>query len=127
MARILIIDDEPSVRRMLRQMLENAGHEVVEAENGRSGLDVFRDRPPDLVMTDIIMPQKEGIQTIAEMRHEAPQVPVIAMSGGGRTRNLDFLKLAEKVGAHSTIAKPFRMADVLKAVTDALQPPPSGS
>lgn len=120
MARVLVIDDELKLRQAVRHMLETASHEVQEAENGRAGLQALQAHRPQIVITDIVMPQKEGLETIMEIRRIAPEVAIIAISGGGRTGNLDFLNLARKFGACATLAKPFRMADLLKAVDDAL-------
>ena len=120
MARILIIDDEELVRLTLRQMLERAGHDVEEARNGREGLDVYRQKPAELVITDIIMPEKEGIETIIELRRDYPEVRIVAISGGGRMKDMDYLRLAREFGAHCVLAKPFQIADVLDAIRDAM-------
>ena len=84
MARILIIDDEPNMRSMLRRMLHKAGHQVSEAGDGAEGIDSYERDPPDLVITDILMPKKEGIETIIALHRADPDLPVIAISGGGR-------------------------------------------
>ena len=120
MARILIIDDEDAIRATLRSVLELEGHEVVEAGNGREGLDRFRETSPDLVITDMIMPDMEGIETILELQTLNPTLAVIAMSGGGRTANMDFLKLAKKFGASLLLRKPFKMTDLVAAVNQCL-------
>jgi len=123
MALILVIDDEPMLRRTLRAVLERAGHTVVEAEDGNQGLEQFTVQRPELVLTDIIMPNREGVETIGEMRRQAPDLPIIAMSGGG-TRGGDlFLTLAERLGASVTLAKPVRQAELLAAVEACLQAP----
>jgi DNA-binding response OmpR family regulator len=114
--RILLIDDDEMLRQTIRKMLESAGHEVVEAENGRAGLDAFRKQGIDAVVTDIIMPQKEGIETIRELRALDAQVRIVAISGGGRTHKMDFLNLATKLGATATLAKPFRKEALLACV-----------
>ena len=98
MARILVIDDEELARFTLREILEAAGHEVVEAANGNEGTAFQRANPCDIVITDMIMPEKEGLETIVELKGEYPDLKIIAISGGGRTRNLDFLKLAGEFG-----------------------------
>ena len=121
MANILIIDDEELVRLTLRQMLEDAGHDVAEAADGREGIARYKERPADLVITDIIMPEKEGIETIIELQHHDPAIQIIAMSGGGRLRNLDFLNVAEKFGATRILAKPFEDEEFLEAVEDCLR------
>ena len=123
MARLLVIDDEKLARLTLRKILERAGHEIVEATTGVEGLKKFRSHAPfDLIVTDIIMPDKEGIETIIEIKTENPTTPIIAMSGGGRTRNLDFLKLAVQHGAERVLAKPFSQTDILDAVNALLAP-----
>lgn len=120
MARILVVDDEDLVRMTLRQMLEAAGHEVVEARNGREGLDLQTEHAFDLVLTDIIMPEQEGIETIVQLRRRNPQLRIIAISGGGRTKNMDFLKIAASVGADETLTKPFTTNELTAAVSRCL-------
>lgn len=121
MAQILVIDDEEMLRRTLRALLERAGHTVVEAEDGNQGLAQFKVQQPDLVLTDIIMPNREGVETIGEMRRQAPHLPIIAMSGGGSRGGDLFLTLAEKLGASATLAKPIRQAELIAAVDAALK------
>jgi len=120
MARILIIDDEPNMRSMLRRMLHQAGHQVNEAGNGAEGIDSYERDPPDLVITDILMPKKEGIETIIALHRADPDLPIIAISGGARTGGKDFLSSAEKLGACHTLAKPFRGEQLLSAVSESL-------
>lgn len=120
MARILVIDDEELARFTLREILEEAGHEVMEASNGNEGTASQRTNPCDLVITDMIMPEKEGLETIAELKGEYPDLKIIAISGGGRTRNMDFLKLAGEFGADQVIVKPFSEDDLMKGVKACL-------
>ncbi len=120
MARILIIDEEEQVRRYLRKILEAQGHEVVAASDGKLGIELCREEPTDLIITDIFMPEKEGLETIRELRRDYPDVKIIAISGGGRTGNLDFLPLAEKFGALRTLDKPFTRQEMLDAVQEVL-------
>src|SRR5215472_16324961 len=94
MANILVIDADGAARHTIVQVLEEVGYQVASAQDGKCGLASFRREPPDLVITDIIMPEKEGIQTITEMRGERPDAKIIAISGGGRIGNTDFLKIA---------------------------------
>ena len=122
MALILVIDDEQMLRRTLRALLERAGHTVVEAEDGDQGLAQFDVQMPDLVLTDIIMPNREGVETIGELRRRAPKTPIIAMSGGGSRGGDLFLTLAEQLGASATLTKPIRQAELIAAVDAALQP-----
>jgi DNA-binding NtrC family response regulator len=120
-ARILIIDDEDQPRRMLQQVLMRAGYEVVEARDGNEGLQCFREAPTDVIITDILMPEKEGLETIIDLRRAFPTVKIIAISGGGRTGNLNFLDIAKRLGAQRTLQKPFDLQDMLGAVSDLLQ------
>ena len=117
MTRILVIDDEAPVRDMMRQALERAGYEVADAEDGRQGMVQLRQQPVDLVITDILMPAQEGIETIRILRKEFPQVKILAISGGGKTGKLDVLPVAQTFGAHRTLAKPFERKDLLDAVS----------
>ena len=121
MARILVIDDEAPVRAMLQQMLERSGHNVTVATEGEEGMLLFHDDPADIVITDIFMPEKEGIETILELRKQAPQTKIIAISGGGRAGKLDFLATAKNLGAHQALAKPFERKELLDAI-DAVLP-----
>jgi DNA-binding NtrC family response regulator len=128
MAKILIIDDDDQMRSMLLQMLARAGHEVVEARNGMEGIALFRATPTELIITDLIMPEKEGIETIIELRKEFPEVRIIAISGGGKTGLLDFLPLAKRLGAARTLAKPFERHTLVEAVEEVLgMAPDSGT
>jgi two-component system, chemotaxis family, chemotaxis protein CheY len=105
-SKILVIDDDLAVRSAMVQFLKDLGYDVVTAEDGHRGLRMFRSEKPDLVITDIIMPEKEGIQTITEIRRERPDAKIIAVSGGGRVGNTDFLKIARSLGADDAVAKP---------------------
>lgn len=121
MARILVVEDDDSFRRMLREMLEVAGHLVSEAENGDVGLAVYKKEPADLVVLDIFMPGKEGIETIIELRHHDPQAKVLAISGGGRHGHLQYLDQALQLGAQRRLAKPFSRDDFLQTVEELLE------
>jgi two-component system response regulator (stage 0 sporulation protein F) len=119
MANILIIDDEKGIRNLLREILETEGHHVVEASDGRKGLELYRAAPTDLVITDILMPVKDGMETTWQLTREFPGAKIIAITGGrGDTNFLDVVKL---FGAHRTIEKPFQMQQVLEAVREELQ------
>ena len=120
MACVLVIDDEPAIRSLLRHVLERDGHEVLEAENGRKGMRALRGAAVDLVITDIIMPEQEGFETISEIRRTRPGVKIIAISGGGRRLTMDFLPMAKRLGADRTFDKPFRPAAVAAAVSELL-------
>lgn len=122
MARILIIDDEELVRLTLRQMLLSDNHEVFEASNGKDGVAMQKANPADVVITDIIMPGQEGIETIVQLRQADPGLKIIAISGGGRMKNMDFLKVASKLGADAVLSKPFSVKDILSAVQTLTAP-----
>jgi DNA-binding NtrC family response regulator len=119
-ARILIIDDEAQIREMLGQILTREGYEVVHAPNGKEGMRVCREQTIDLIITDIIMPEKDGIEMILELRHEFPDLKVIAISGGGRLGPDGYLEMAKKLGAYRTFFKPFNRKEILKAVRELL-------
>jgi DNA-binding response OmpR family regulator len=124
-AKILIIEDDPGMRRTVSRILASAGHEVIEAPDGLEGMDLFRRNHPDIVVTDIIMPNKEGIETIRDLRQEHPSTLILAISGGatnlhGSPAPLDYLGLAEGLGADGVLAKPFRAADLLQEIDNLL-------
>jgi len=116
MARILIIDDDVQILRMLRKMLERERYEVVDAADGNKGLSLYRENPTDLVITDLIMPEKEGIETIIDLRQEFPEVKIIAMSGGGHGEAESYLHMAKGLGAIRTLSKPFDRDKLLRVV-----------
>ena len=120
MERILIIDDDTSVRAVINGALSDAGYEVLEAADGNEGLKCYRNSPTDLVITDLIMPEKEGIETIIELRREFPEVKVIAISGGNRYGSDASLSMAGRLGAERTLTKPFKIPDLLEAVREVL-------
>jgi len=122
MAWILVIEDDDHVRGMLRQMLRGEGYEVMEAAEGGAGLKLYREKPADLVITDIVMPGKEGLETIMELRRSYPRVKIIAISGGGRLGPRDYLQTAKLLGAHRIFFKPFEMKELLQAVQELLGP-----
>jgi CheY-like chemotaxis protein len=121
-AHILVVDDEPMVRRTLRAALELAGHTVAEAEDGDSCLGAVRERAPDLILMDIIMPNREGVETITVLRQTGFAAPIVAISGGGRTGGMLFLETAAMLGATRTLPKPVRNADLMKTIADCLAP-----
>jgi CheY-like chemotaxis protein len=123
MALVLVIDDDPQMRTVLKRCLSENKHSVLDAADGREGLWMFRDRRPDLVITDLIMPGKEGIETIREIRNEVPDAKIIAISGGGMTQDHRFLKAAQKLGANIVIQKPLKMAALVEAVNSLLEDP----
>lgn len=123
MARILIVDDEPAILAILDRMLRKLGHECLQAGNGREALRKLGESPVDLVITDLIMPDTEGIETIGVIRKRWPGTKIIAMSGGGRQSPTPYLAVAASLGADATLAKPFQMADLELALRLVLAPP----
>jgi DNA-binding NtrC family response regulator len=120
MARILVIDDEEQIRRVLRRALEAEGHEVLEARNGAEALWLHRATPAELVITDILMPEKDGLEVLMALRREAPRLKVIAMSGGGRLGQMEPLAAAKPLGAIAALRKPFELDAMIEAVRKAL-------
>ena len=120
MARILLIDDEELVRATLRGILETAGHDVVEAADGREGLERYRENPADVVVVDIIMPQMEGIGMILMLKQEYPDAKVIAISGGGVIDKKTLLTWAAHSGAQEVLSKPFKSKEIVGAVRRVL-------
>lgn len=116
MCLVLIIDDDALVRSALCRILQRGGYEVIAASTGVEGLRLFAERRPRLVITDVIMPDKDGIETMREMRAAAPETPIIAVSGGGRIGNADLLRMARGLGADAILAKPFEPAQLLELV-----------
>lgn len=119
MARILVIDDDARIRLLLRRVLEKDGHQVEEAGDGASGCDKQRTNGFDLVITDIVMPDQEGVETIRVLKREFPKLPIVAISGGGG-QGIDYLAMAKKMGADLVLAKPFGNQDVSAAVVELL-------
>jgi DNA-binding response OmpR family regulator len=121
MARILLIEDDNEVRTMLRLTLIYFGHTVIEARNGKEGLELFKTANADLVITDIVMPEKEGLEVLIELRgKQVPPVKIIAISGGGRRKVADYLRLAKLMGAARVLAKPFSNEALLAAIDELL-------
>ena len=123
MARILVVDDEVEILVMLREMLEEAGYEVVDAHNGKVALKLHREDPADLIIMDIFMPEKDGIETIKELMAEFPETKLITISGGG-DRQWDpepYLEMVAKLGAKRTFFKPVRKDELLEAVRELLK------
>jgi len=122
MARILVLDDDPSLRTAVRRILERDGHTVLERSKSIGALEFWRVHGADLVITDIYMPDRDGIELLLEFRGEAPGLPFIVMSGGGAAGDLGPLKDAMLLGAVHTLAKPFSRDELLAAVSHALRP-----
>jgi DNA-binding response OmpR family regulator len=120
MAKILVLDDEASIVLMIKKMLEKAGHEVDMALNGKDGMILFEQNKPDLLITDIIMPEKEGLETIFELRQKYPDLKIIAISGGGRISPEGYLPGAKLLGADMVFQKPLDQKEFLQAVATLL-------
>lgn len=118
---ILVIDDDETIRVLLRAILEREGYRVVDALDGAKGIQRYRESPTDLVITDLIMPGKEGIETIRDLRREFPHVKIIAVSGGGRIGPESYLNMAKGVGALRTLCKPFDRMTLLTAIKEVME------
>ena len=131
MNRIIVIDDEEDIRNVLKEVLERAGYDVDTAENSDVGLDLLRDKGADLVITDIIMPGRDGVDTAYKIRMEFPKTRIIVISGGGNVTPMEYqpssikttayLASANAAGADLTLAKPFDRSEILEAVNDLLK------
>lgn len=120
MANILLVDDNTTLLKLQGEFLRRAGHRVVAVDNGKEAMRLVQAGPFDLVITDLIMPEKEGIEIILELRRKIPALKIIAMSGGGRASATDYLAIARKLGASQTLAKPFTGEELLGAVNTVL-------
>ncbi|MGI6638135.1 MAG: response regulator [Desulfobulbus sp.] len=118
--KILVIDDDAQIRLMLRDMFGWEGYEVLEAANGREGLLVQRQQAADLVITDLIMPEQEGLETITVLKSEFPDLKIIAVSGGGRVSADQYLPMAQEFGADMVFSKPFDIRQLSAAVKQLL-------
>ena len=119
MTHVMVIDDDEQIRELLRETLERDGYEVVTAANGDEGIRLHRSKSADVIITDILMPVREGISTIHELRNEFPDVKIIAITGGGHSGPLShYLSMANQIGAHRVIAKPFVRRQILDAVSE---------
>jgi DNA-binding response OmpR family regulator len=119
MANILLIDDDDLLRGALIQSLVNAGHKVIEASDGRQGCELARSMPVDIVITDLVMPVQEGVETILTLRRERPKLPIIAMSGGVTNSKL-YLDIAGKIGAKRMLPKPFTPKALISLIEQVL-------
>jgi CheY-like chemotaxis protein len=134
MSRILVIDDDGEVRTTIKMMLESAGYAVSEAADGEEGLRQFQREHFDLVICDIFMPKKEGLETVRDLRRMAADVPILSMSGGtpggrqlGDAPDPDFLRMTTMIGATRRIGKPFTRLQLLTVVAECLHPPASSA
>ena len=123
MARILVVDDNTSMREAICEMLAEAGHEALGASNGTNAAQIHRATPLDLIITDLFMPDTDGLEIIYQFRREFPTVKIIAMSGGGSRGLIELLSVAKKMGAQRTLMKPFEWDELHGAVAEVLAEP----
>lgn len=121
MKRILVIDDEEQICDMLHKKLESVGYVVEDAPNGKIGLKLHREDPFDLIITDIFMPEKEGLETIRELRKEHASLKIIAITGGYSSGPDELLNVARMLGADRTFAKPFKLKEIVEAINELLE------
>lgn len=126
MQKILLIEDNADARRLLRDALEAAGYDVYAVADGEAGIQAQIRAPADVVVTDLFMPNKEGLETIAELRKRMPHTKIIAISGGSRLRGaqIDHLATAREIGADAVLKKPFDPAQLIAIVQQVLSPSP---
>ncbi|MCA1757264.1 MAG: response regulator [Bacteroidales bacterium] len=120
MAKILIIDDETAIAMMLKRLVEKSGHMVEIAVNGKEGMEVFDTFNPDLLITDIVMPEKEGLEIIFDLRRKNPNLKIVAISGGGRFQYEGYLKSAKHLGADLAFQKPLDLKEFMASITGLL-------
>jgi DNA-binding NtrC family response regulator len=120
--RIMVVDDDAGIRRSLDVLFSRAGYQVIQAGDGSEAIRLWREHGADLVITDLHMPNKDGIQTIVELLTHTPGIPIIAMSGGGQTKRLDLLGNVMLLGRILTIEKPFTLDEMMAVVGQALKP-----
>ena len=124
MATILLVEDDEQIRTLLREFLEHHGYKVIEAQNGREAITQFSEHLIDVTIMDILLPDKDGLETIQDLRRKSPDAKVIAISGGFDREGVNILKMAERLGALHTLLKPFEMEKLLTTVRETLQMPP---
>jgi CheY-like chemotaxis protein len=122
LAKVLVIDDDSALRSVITEVLTAAGHEVIEAKDGREGLDLFRLHQPTLVVTDILMPEKDGLETIQELRNGGSNVAIIAVSSSGPMSSSQLLDLARLLGADAGLQKPVSAPELMDLVNGLLAP-----
>ncbi len=126
MRSILLVDDDKQLLDVMSEMLRMEGYDVAVAENGQLAVERLSDQAFDQVITDLIMPEKEGLETIADIRRHRHDMPIIAISGGGRLGPSDYLETAKFIGADATLAKPFARQELISAVSNLLPPADCG-
>ena len=121
MKSVLVVDDEPGMRELVKHLLINAGYHVLEASNGKHAMEFLKNKSPDLVITDIIMEEMDGVEIIMEIRENYPDIKIIAMSGGSKISSEDYLESAADLGADRVFAKPFALSDMLTAIKELIE------
>jgi len=121
MKSVLVVDDEPGMRELVKHLLINAGYHVLEASNGKHAMEFLKNESPDLVITDIIMEEMDGVEIIMEIRENYPDIKIIAMSGGSKISSEDYLESAADLGADRVFAKPFALSDMLTAIKELIE------
>lgn len=127
MARILVVDDEPDVRALFCEILRNAGHTVAEASNGSRALDMVSSAQPDLIVLDIFMPGRDGVEVLIAIRQSYPEIRIVTCSGGGQARIFDFLEMTRKLGADLALLKPILPDEFLRHIEACLASTPDRS
>ena len=125
MAKVLVVDDYEMTLVAMQMLLQQAGHEVMTASSGARVAAKVRRDPPDLVITDILMPEQDGLGLISEIRDFNATLPIIAISGGAQTLGPDYLEYAQEMGANAILAKPFDKARLLSLIDQLLGLPPA--
>ncbi len=121
MKKILIVDDDDLIRDLIYEILEPQGYQILLAENGNRALEILDKEEIDLIVTDIIMPDKEGIETILDIKKRLPHAKIIAMSGGGQLEANSYLSMAKRLGVNATLTKPFTPVKLLSMVQEILE------
>jgi two-component system, chemotaxis family, chemotaxis protein CheY len=124
-ARVLLVDDEAQIRSIVRMLLDRMGHEVQEATNGREAVQTFREKHFDVVILDIFMPEKDGLECIGELRKLDKNVKIVAVSGGGSRGMMDPLRVASQMGADAVLLKPFDLSQLRRVIDELLEQIPS--
>jgi YesN/AraC family two-component response regulator len=121
MACVLVIDDQVHIRMIIGELLKQLGHTVYEASNGKEGMRIFCEKHPELVITDILMPEKDGLEVIMEIKNNNYDTKIVAISGGGIVQGFDYLSTAKKLGADKVLKKPFEWDEFINVVNELIE------
>lgn len=121
MGKIMVVDDDIGIKKLLENAFLKVGYEVSAFTSGKDAINKFKNDPHDVLITDIIMPEKDGIETIIEIKKIEPNIKIIAISGGGRIKADDYLNIVKKLGVDYTFSKPFSIKEILEAVNNLLK------